>query len=128
MRGCSAKGRPCTPGCAVGNRVPQQTEIRSLRLHCDFRFYFMGFTVLCKGALWLQWPQQTSRAAVSCFLLMQLVMSSPGLYLCISRESKTFSCQNITFWWGGKKRQHLVLDLSKLLFVTYPLHCSSQFG
>lgn len=69
--------------------------------------------------------------ACSCFVLFVDAtgdVKSRSVSLHLSGEQDTFSCQNITFWWGGKKRKHLVLDLSKLLFVTYPLHCSSQFG
>lgn len=57
----------------------------------------------------------------SCLLLFVDAIGdvkSQSVSLHLLGEQDTFSCQNITFWWGGKKRQHLVLDLLKLLFVT----------
>lgn len=66
----------------------------------------------------------------SCLLLFVDALGdvkSQSVSLHLSGERDTFSCENNTFWWGGKKRQHLALDLLKLLFVTYPLYFSSQF-
>lgn len=72
----------------------------------------------------------TADFVCSCLLLFVDAIGdvkSQSVSLHLLGEQDTFSCQNIAFWWGGKKRQHLVLDLLRLLFVTYPLHFSSQF-
>lgn len=94
MPGCSAKDRPCTPACATGDQVSEQTEVCSLHFHYDFNPYTVNFRAFCKEELWLQ-------RLCSCLLLCVDAtgdVKSQSISLHLLGEPDTFSCQNITFW------------------------------
>lgn len=109
-------------------RIGQNLQPHLPLWYCtDCNLYFKSFTIISStGAVGL-WLLQ--HCVCSCLLLLVDAIGdvrSQSVSLHLSGEQGTFSCQNIIFCSGGKERQPLISDLSKLLLVTYPPHFNSQ--